>query len=78
MSAKAILFTLLFLSATSLSSLCQTTAGMQDQINQHTQLAQQYLRQQRPDLAIPELQAVIALEPENTSLRDVSVSRTVA
>ena len=51
---------------------------MQDQINQHTQLAQQYLRQQRPDLAIPELQAVIALEPENTSLRDVSVSRTVA
>src|SRR5215471_16679979 len=69
MSAKAALFTLLFLSTASLSSLCQTTPSKQDQINQHTQLAQQYLSQQRPDLAIPELQALVALEPENTEVQ---------
>jgi cytochrome c-type biogenesis protein CcmH/NrfG len=65
MSAKAA-FTLLSLCVVSLSSLSQTAPSKQDQINQHTQLAQQYLREQRPDLAIPELQALVALEPENT------------
>jgi cytochrome c-type biogenesis protein CcmH/NrfG len=65
MSVKAVLFTLLFLPTTLLSSFGQTTPSKQDQINQHTQLAQQYLKQQRPDLAIPELRALVALEPEN-------------
>lgn len=69
MSAKAALFTLLFLSTTLLPSFCQTTPSKQEQINQHTQLAQQYLSQQRPDLAIPELQALVALEPENTEVQ---------
>src|SRR5215469_11761304 len=66
MSATSVLFTLLFLPTALLSSFCQTTATKQDQINQHMQRAQQYLNQQRPDLAIPELQALISLEPENT------------
>lgn len=65
MSPKAVLFTLLFLPAACLSSFCQTAASKQDQINQHTQRAQQYLKQQRPELAIPELQALVSLEPEN-------------
>jgi tetratricopeptide (TPR) repeat protein len=66
MSAKAVLFPLLFIAATSFSAICQTALSKQDQINQHAQLAQQYLKQQRPDLAIPELQALVVLEPENT------------
>ena len=66
MSAKAVLFILIFLPAALLSSFCQTTASTQDQINQHTQRAQQYLQQQRPDLAIPELQALVSLQPKNT------------
>ncbi|HMD21803.1 MAG TPA: tetratricopeptide repeat protein [Alloacidobacterium sp.] len=66
MSVKAVLFTLLFFEAAALSSFCQAPPSKQDQINQHKQLAQQYLRQQRPDLAIAELQALVALEPENT------------
>jgi len=66
MSAKAVLFTLLLLPATAISSFCQATPSKQDQIKQHAQRAQQYLQEQRPDLAIPELQALVALEPENT------------
>jgi cytochrome c-type biogenesis protein CcmH/NrfG len=66
MFAKAVFFTVLLLPAASLLSFCQTTPSKQEQIHQHTQLAQQYLKQQRPDLAIPELQALVALEPENT------------
>ena len=31
----------------------------------HSRLAQQYLNQHRPDLAIPELQALVSLEPRN-------------
>lgn len=69
MSVKAVLFTLLFLPVTALSSFCQTTPSKQDQINQHAQRAQQYLHEQRPDLAIPELQALVALEPENTEVQ---------
>jgi len=67
MSAKAVLVTLLFLPAASLSLFCQTTTpSKQDQINQHMERVQQYLKEQRPDLAILELQALVALEPENT------------
>lgn len=69
MSATAVLFTLLFIVSTSFSSIGQTALSKQDQISQHAQLAQQYLRQQRPDLAIPELQALVALEPENSDVQ---------
>lgn len=65
MFVKAVLFSLLLLPAASLSSFCQATLSKQDQINQHAQLAQQYLRQNRPDLAIPELQALLVLDSEN-------------
>jgi tetratricopeptide (TPR) repeat protein len=43
----------------------QGPPGAQDQAAQHAKLAQQYLSQQRPDLAIPELKALVALEPRN-------------
>ena len=35
------------------------------QISAHLQKAQQYLHENRPDLAIPEFQAVVALDPDN-------------
>ncbi|MES2221257.1 MAG: tetratricopeptide repeat protein [Acidobacteriota bacterium] len=41
----------------------------QAQIKQHSQLAQQHLAERRPDLAIPELKAVVALDPKNLDAR---------
>jgi tetratricopeptide (TPR) repeat protein len=40
-------------------------ASNQDQIAVHSRLAQQYLSQHRPDLAIPEFEALVTLEPKN-------------
>jgi tetratricopeptide (TPR) repeat protein len=65
MFAKTLLFTALLLSADSVAADCQEVQGSQEQIKYHAQMAQQYLREQRPDLAIPELQKVAALDPNN-------------
>jgi tetratricopeptide (TPR) repeat protein len=46
-----------------------TATTRQAQIKQHSQLAQQYLAERRPDLAIPELKAVVALDPKNLDAR---------
>ncbi|HYK36758.1 tetratricopeptide repeat protein [Alloacidobacterium sp.] len=67
MSFRVVLLTLLLLLITTFSAFAQTAPSKQDQINQHQQLAQQYLREQRPDLAIPELQALVTLDPDNTN-----------
>ena len=56
------MFLLIPISAT---SLCQAPPNNQDQINLHSNLVQKYLREQRPDLAIPELKALVALDPGN-------------
>lgn len=69
MSVKAVLPIFLLLLITSVESFGQAAPSKQEQINQHTQLAQQYLHEQRPDLAIPELQALVVLEPENTDVQ---------
>lgn len=69
MSVKAIFFVLLLLPGASLVLFAQTAPSKQTEIEQHTQLVQQYLREQRPDLAIPELKALVALEPENTEVQ---------
>ena len=45
--------------------LSQAPSRRQDQAAEHSRLAQQYLNQRRPDLAIPEFQAVVSLEPRN-------------
>ena len=65
MSVKASLLALLLLPAASFVLFGQATPSKQTEIDQHQQLAQQYLREQRPDLAIPELQAVVGLDPGN-------------
>lgn len=41
------------------------TADSAAQIAAHSRKAQQYLREKRPDLAIPELEAVVRLDPDN-------------
>jgi tetratricopeptide (TPR) repeat protein len=57
--SAAIVF--LFLVATSFS---QTTEDNRS-LTEHIQKAQEYLSEKRPDLAIPELQAAVALDPAN-------------
>lgn len=41
------------------------TQATQSDLADHLQKAQTYLREKRPDLAIPELQAVVSLDPSN-------------
>jgi len=53
------------------STLCvgQQTGDRQQQIAALNQKIKQYLGEKRPDLAIPELQALVALDPDNTDAR---------
>jgi tetratricopeptide (TPR) repeat protein len=62
------LYALLLLPGLSFPLYSQVHLIAQNQENQiagHSRLAQEYLSQQRPDLAIPEYQAVVALDPKN-------------
>jgi len=47
----------------------QSTASPQNELASHQRLAQQYLAQRQPAKAIPELQAVVALDPTNLDAR---------
>ncbi len=69
MSAKAVLLTVLTVSGLSISLPGQDSSSKQDQIEAHERLAQQYLGEQKPDLAIPELEKVAALDPDNVEAR---------
>jgi cytochrome c-type biogenesis protein CcmH/NrfG len=69
MSAKAILLAILVLPSVSLLSVSQNSPTQQEQIAAHARLAQEYLSERKPDLAIPELEKVIALDPENIDAR---------
>jgi tetratricopeptide (TPR) repeat protein len=62
---KKKLCTLLLVFLATLPLLSQASGNHQDQVAEHSRLAQQYLNQRRPDLAIPELQAVVSLQPRN-------------
>lgn len=50
---------------TTVSCVGQTTSSQQSELARHERLAQQYLSQREPAKAIPELQAVVALDPKN-------------
>jgi tetratricopeptide (TPR) repeat protein len=65
MPLKALLSTLLLLPPVCIFSTAQVPASRQDQINLHARLAEQYIEQHRPELAIPELRKVVALDPGN-------------
>jgi tetratricopeptide (TPR) repeat protein len=47
----------------------QTSPNRQQQIEAHIKQAQTYLRENRPDLAIPEFKAILALDPKNADAR---------
>ncbi len=68
MTRRVVLCALL-LPLAALSSVAQTAALKKQQAGQHIRASQQYLQQQRPDLAIPELQKAVALEPQNVDAR---------
>ena len=68
MTCRLVLCALL-LPFASLSSIAQTAASKKQQAEQHMRASQQYLQQQRPDLAIPELQKAVVLEPQNVDAR---------
>jgi tetratricopeptide (TPR) repeat protein len=65
MSAKIALLTLLLLSAVFVRAMAQAAPTVQEQIDLHSRNVQQYLREQRPDLAIPELKQLLLLDPSN-------------
>ena len=50
-------------------SLAQATSEQQQQITLHAQRAQDYLRNKQPDLAMPELESLLKLDPNNTEAR---------
>ena len=50
-------------------SAAQAAADMPQQIAEHSRRAQEFLREKKPDLAIPELQAIVALDPNDQDTR---------
>ena len=69
MFARAASFPVLLLSGLAILAAGQQPASKQDQIDQHERLAQQYLSERKPELAIPELEKVAALDPGNIDAR---------
>jgi len=61
------LFALLLTAVT--PCLSQSAPSPQQQVQEHTRKAQEYLRENRPDLAVPEFKAIVALEPNNVDAR---------
>lgn len=69
MRAKNKLISLLLLCLVAIPAFSQTGLSHQQQLASHTRLAQQYLKERRPELAVPEFQAIIALDPKNLDAR---------
>ena len=49
----------------SLQCFAQSPSSQRQQIESHSRQAQSFLREHRPDLAIPEFRAIVALDPKN-------------
>jgi tetratricopeptide (TPR) repeat protein len=69
MCAKEALACLLLVFLALRSSFTQVVPGPQQQLETHSRLAQQYLSEGKPELALPELKAVVALDPANVDAR---------
>jgi tetratricopeptide (TPR) repeat protein len=52
-----------------LSGLSQSNPSRQQQIESHNRQATEYLKENRPDLAVPEFRAIVALDPNNVEAR---------
>lgn len=66
MIQKYVLALLCFLPCVAIPCLCQPASDTQQQIEFHLREAHRLLTQNRPDAAVPEFRAVIALDPSNT------------
>ncbi len=69
MSAKRVFLIFFSLSLSIPLSFSQTAATAKDQSREHMRQAQQDLAERHPELAIPELQKVIELDPDNIEAR---------
>jgi len=67
-AATRLLGTILFFLG-SLQCVSQSAASRQPQIESHSRQAQEFLKQNRPDLAMPEFRAIVALDPNNVDAR---------
>ena len=52
-----------------LACFSQSSPSRQQQIESHNRKAAEYLKQNRPDLAVPEFKAIVALDPNNVDAR---------
>ena len=53
----------------SLRGVSQSTASRSHEVASHARQAKEFLKEQRPDLAIPEFRAIVALDPNNVDAR---------
>jgi cytochrome c-type biogenesis protein CcmH/NrfG len=67
--ARAVLIALMVVPGSSVLLLSQDASSKQEQIEAHEHLAQQYLGEQKPNQAIPELEKVAVLDPDNVEAR---------
>src|SRR6266403_259827 len=51
------------------SCFSQSVPSRQQQVEEHSRKAQEYLRENKPGLAVPEFKAIVALEPNNVDAR---------
>jgi tetratricopeptide (TPR) repeat protein len=69
MPPKLVLATFFLIAVSCVLCAAQAPSDAQSQIARHTRLAEQYLEEKQPELAIPELQRVVALDPNNVDAR---------
>jgi tetratricopeptide (TPR) repeat protein len=68
-SRNLVILPFVFLFLGLLSSFSQTNPGRQQEIESHSRQAAEYLKENRPDLAVPEFKAIVALDPKNVDAR---------
>ena len=52
-----------------LSSVSQSSPGRQQQVESHKRKAAEYLKDNKPDLAVPEFRAIVAIDPNDVDAR---------
>jgi len=67
--AIRLLGAILFFFFGSLQGVSQSTPGRSQEVASHARQAKEFLKEQRPDLAIPEFRAIVALDPNSVDAR---------
>jgi tetratricopeptide (TPR) repeat protein len=69
MRIQIVVLSCLGLAVTPLPSFPQSIPSRQQQIETHSHQAAKYLHENRPDLAVPEFRAIVAIDPNNVDAR---------